>query len=1445
MARNQTVVQDSSGNASVTNNFTAASLIRSGGTAAQILAANGSVITAGTGITISGGVISSSASSGVSSFNTRTGAVTLTSSDVTTALGYTPLSSYTETDTLATVTGRGASTSTSLTLNGGIIVGAGVATGRSSWGSFTNANIILASSTSDSTGNCGIEFRSGNNFPSDGAAIFFENNAGGGSERAKLTIRVENDQEDFIELRGGNITLNGNTISGGGQNPVVVFQSGGSTVSSISSSGVYNGNITGTAASETLATVTGRGASTTSNISFGSQTRQMISLWGTQYGIGVQSSTTYFRSDSRFSWHRGGTHNDNENNPGGGTVAMTLDGSSNLAVAGSITSGGIAVVTNNGGTWGINVTGLAAAETLSTVTNRGNTTGTSIYIDQGSEGFVFRTSTSWGGWARNTHVISTSANSVLAAFGGFGSGTSLSYSYIGTDYLNTWIRFSSSAVNSQVALQQGGNQVWHAGNFTPGNYLPLSGGTMTGVLTLKVSGAWSTYDSALSVRGDASNPAIITFHRPGYFATNLGLDTDGVIKIGGWSNGGPWPILHSNNYSSYALPLSGGTMSGAIIMSGTQQIRQAGFSGIEYYNSGSQWQGYIGTENNTGNLRYNSFNGSHTWYANSSQTMSLNSSGALNLTGAIQQNSNRWVRDSVLRTISGQSDNYSGGTSGWYEVATITLTGNCSGAVLYGTLYDNRFDGADAYQISVVARAECDFTSNNESHYINVGCTILGSTNYTNYRDKIRVVLVASSAGSRTYELQFFETPWNNDTWQLETTGWTIFSSPQAPGSAVGTPRVNYISNKNADNIRANTTMTVGGNTVWHQGNLTNLNQLTNGPGYITSSGSISGNAATATTASNSNAVNGISVTQIFNNMGNVHGTRTSFDATTPSYDFGFRYVQGSGNGPGTGGGQFYSWYIGLGNDYPATGGGSYGAMFAVDRNTSNPYLSVRYNENNSFGSWRRISAGYADSAGSLSSMNISQFTNNSGYITQSTGDGRYLMGTTNPGSVNNFTISIGNNGSYSYVQSHLSQPLELNPVGNTVRIAGNVAIHAGNYNSYSPTLTGGGASGTWGINITGNSATVSSITNITGLMTNRLTPTSFIDSLTTSTFRSYVFGTNTNGAALSAARWNNIPPALSGMNMYGTLIGWSGDSDTHGFIATDYNVANAQIGGGFGNNISWRATLLHSGNYNSYSPTLTGGNASGTWSINITGNSGYASSAGNADTVDGWHRDDLRAWGNHTGIPGNITYWNQWYGSSYLGSNGDLYLSWYGWLSNAINQDVRSSASPSFSGLYVLSTFQTNTGSTSYFGSTYKYIWQGWGWGEWMYIYGGVGGGTRMYLDTLYATYGSISDMRYKINVNPLHYGLEQISQLNPISYVYNYPPNHISAGDKSTHLGLSAQEVQSIMPELVHNMVDKDMLAITMVEMIPVLVNAIKQQQVQIEDLKNQINLLVDSSK
>jgi hypothetical protein len=88
------------------------------------------------------------------------------------------------------------------------------------------------------------------------------------------------------------------------------------------------------------------------------------------------------------------------------------------------------------------------------------------------------------------------------------------------------------------------------------------------------------------------------------------------------------------------LPLAGGTMTGAINMSGTQTLTLAGFAGIEYYNTAGTWEVYIGTENNTGNVRYNSRQGTHTWYANGTSIGSLASTG-LSIAGTLTLQGNR------------------------------------------------------------------------------------------------------------------------------------------------------------------------------------------------------------------------------------------------------------------------------------------------------------------------------------------------------------------------------------------------------------------------------------------------------------------------------------------------------------------------------------------------------------------------------------------------------------------------------------------------------------------------------------------------------------------------------------------------------------------------------------------------------------------------------------
>lgn len=65
---------------------------------------------------------------------------------------------------------------------------------------------------------------------------------------------------------------------------------------------------------------------------------------------------------------------------------------------------------------------------------------------------------------------------------------------------------------------------------------------------------------------------------------------------------------------------------------------------------------------------------------------------------------------------------------------------------------------------------------------------------------------------------------------------------------------------------------------------------------------------------------------------------------------------------------------------------------------------------------------------------------------------------------------------------SNLAKPT---PVTKEVALSSNIRqiLHSANYNSYSPTLTGTGASGTWGINISGNAATASNggVTSVNG----------------------------------------------------------------------------------------------------------------------------------------------------------------------------------------------------------------------------------------------------------------------------------------------------------------------------------------------------------------------------
>ncbi len=200
--------------------------------------------------------------------------------------------------------------------------------------------------------------------------------------------------------------------------------------------------------------------------------------------------------------------------------------------------------------------------------------------------------------------------------------------------------------------------------------------------------------------------------------------------------------------------------------------------------------------------------------------------------------------------------------------------------------------------------------------------------------------------------------------------------------------------------------------------------------------------------------------------------------------------------------------------------------------------------------------------------------------------------------------------------------------------VYGQTILDARNYNSYSPTLTGGGASGTWAISISGNAASASSVAwnNVTGKpnvifndgSTYSINISGNASSASTAP-KIYNLGNVTaesNGTAepasaltLRSVYTNGYPTSygnaltLGGAGGGELLIGWSGTTGAH---ADNYVRSRRDTG----NTWSPWAKLLTDVNFNSHAPTLTGGGASGTWTINITGQAGSVSSISSAQVV-------------------------------------------------------------------------------------------------------------------------------------------------------------------------------------------------------------------------------------
>jgi len=109
------------------------------------------------------------------------------------------------------------------------------------------------------------------------------------------------------------------------------------------------------------------------------------------------------------------------------------------------------------------------------------------------------------------------------------------------------------------------------------------------------------------------------------------------------------------------------------------------------------------------------------------------------------------------------------------------------------------------------------------------------------------------------------------------------------------------------------------------------------------------------------------------------------------------------------------------------------------------------------------------------------------------------------------------------------------------------------------------------------------------------------------------------------------------------------------------------------------------------------------------------------------------------------------------------------------------------------------------------------------------------------WATY---SDGRVKSEQKALAYGLGEILQLIPSEYFHNNTligSNGIEIGNTGKHdIGLIAQDVYNIIPEAVSKPENEEteLWSISYDKLIPIIINAIKEQQVQIEEMKRIIS-------
>ena len=283
------------------------------------------------------------------------------------------------------------------------------------------------------------------------------------------------------------------------------------------------------------------------------------------------------------------------------------------------------------------------------------------------------------------------------------------------------------------------------------------------------------------------------------------------------------------------------------------------------------------------------------------------------------------------------------------------------------------------------------------------------------------------------------------------------------------------------------------------------------------------------------------------------------------------------------------------------------------------------------------------------------------------------------------------------------------------------------------------------------------------------------------------------------------------------------------------------------------------------------GSSSAGFWLTDNTGNENVFSGLTNINSTDSWGIWSGNAWrltvsnlgevgiGIGSNAPSarldvrtNTASAKTIYGENFFSGTWDGY-GVYGQSTNNPGYGFGVYGSGSYRGVYGVSDGTTYTGGTiGVYGSALGTAGTRYG------VFGYAQGGTTNYgvycngNGAYTGTWSQVSDSKFKENILPFNGALSKVLLLEPKSYNLKSKEFDFMGFNSSKQIGLIAQEVEKVFPELVEDAVhpgptdpktgrttgeEIHFKSMNYIGLTPILVQAIKEQQSQIEELKKQI--------